>query len=159
MAFFCNFTVYYSLDLMNLMESLENAKMPVVVELPKVHDPRGNLSFIEGPGHVPFDIKRVYYIYDVPGGETRGSHAHKTLQQLLVAVAGSFTVVLEDGINRYEFFLNHPWLGLYIPPGYWRTLDDFSSGAVCMVLASQHYDEEDYIYDHQEFLRYKGLES
>lgn len=132
--------------------------IPHIIELPKIHDPRGNLSFIEGEGHVPFDIKRVYYIYDVPGGESRGGHAHKTLEQLIVAVAGSFTVTLDDGRTRRSFFLNHPWLGLYIPPGYWRTLDDFSSGAVGLVLASQHYDINDYIYEYPDFLTFKGVD-
>lgn len=136
---------------MNIMD------IPHIIELPKVHDPRGNLSFIEGGQHIPFDIRRTYYIYDVPGGESRGGHAHKTLQQLIVAVAGSFTVTLDDGRTRHSFFLNHPWLGLYVPPGYWRTLDDFSSGAVCMVLASEHYDTEDYIYEYPDFLTYKGV--
>lgn len=132
--------------------------IPHIIELPKIHDPRGNLSFIEGEGHVPFDIKRVYYIYDVPGGESRGGHAHKTLEQLIVAVAGSFTVTLDDGRTRRSFFLNHPWLGLYIPPGYWRTLDDFSSGAVGLVPASQHYDIDDYIYEYPDFLTFKGVD-
>ncbi len=136
---------------------MNSMDIPHIIELPKVHDPRGNLSFIEGGHHIPFDIRRAYYIYDVPGGESRGGHAHKTLQQLIVAVAGSFTVNLDDGQTRLSFFLNHPWLGLYIPPGYWRTLDDFSSGAVCMVLASEHYDTEDYIYEYTDFLTYKGV--
>lgn len=139
-------------------------EIPHIIELPKVEDRRGNLSFIEGEmeasglkkGHVPFDIRRVYYIYDVPGGESRGGHAHKELQQLIVAVAGSFTVVLDDGRTKRSFFLNHPWLGLYIPPGYWRTLEDFSSGAVCMVLASEHYCPEDYIYEYPDFIAYKN---
>ncbi len=134
-------------------------EIPHIIELPKVEDRRGNLSFIEGEGHAPFDIKRVYYIYDVPGGESRGGHAHKTLRQLIVAVAGSFTVVLDNGRTKRSFFLNHPWLGLYIPPGYWRTLEDFSSGAVCLVLASAHYDPEDYIYDYPEYLEYKSIKN
>ncbi len=136
---------------------MNSMDIPHIIELPKVHDPRGNLSFIEGGHHIPFDIRRAYHIYDVPGGESRGGNAHKTLQQLIVAVAGSFTVNLDDGRTRLSFFLNHPWLGLYIPPGYWRTLDDFSSGAVCMVLASEHYDTEDYIYEYPDFLTYKGV--
>lgn len=139
------------------MRADNSMDIPHIIELPKVHDPRGNLSFIEGGHHIPFDIRRAYYIYDVPGGESRGGHAHKTLQQLIVAMAGSFTVNLDDGRTRLSFFLNHPWLGLYIPPGYWRTLDDFSSGAVCMVLASEHYDTEDYIYEYPDFLTYKGV--
>lgn len=131
--------------------------LPYLLEFPKIEDPRGNLSFIEGNGHVPFDIKRVYYIYDVPAGESRGGHAHKELEQVVFAVSGSFTMELTDGKRKMQFFMNRPWQGLYIPPGYWRTLEDFSSGAVCMVLASDHYDPADYIYDYPEFLKYKGI--
>ena len=104
---------------------------------------------------VPFDIKRIYYLYDVPGGESRGGHAHKKLYQLIIAASGSFSVTLDDGKIKRTFFLNHPYQGLYIVPGIWRTLDDFSSGAVCLVLASGKYDETDYIRDYDNFIQYK----
>lgn len=122
-----------------------------IIELPKITDPRGNLSFIEGGRHVPFDIKRVYYLYDVPGGSDRGSHAHKALHQFIVAMSGSFDVVLDDGIRKHRFHLNRSYYGLYVCPMMWRDLDNFSSGAVCMVLASAHYDEADYIRDYSQF--------
>ena len=126
-----------------------------IIELPKIVDPRGNLTVAEQMKNVPFDIKRVYWTYDVPGGESRGGHAHKNLYQLVVAMSGSFTVTLDNGEERETILLNHPWQGLLIKPGMWRTLDDFSSGAVCMVLASELYEEDDYIYDYDEFLNYK----
>lgn len=127
-----------------------------IIELPRITDPRGNLTVAEALNHVPFDIRRAYWVYDVPGGESRGGHAHKRLKQLLIALSGSFTVTLDDGHERQTFLLNHPWQGLVIETGIWRTLDDFSSGAVCLVLASEPYEEEDYIYDYQEFLSYTG---
>jgi len=123
-----------------------------IVELPKISDPRGNLSFIEGKNHIPFDIKRVYYLYDVPGGSDRGSHAHKNLHQFIVAMSGSFDVVLNDGMKKKRFNLNRSYYGLYVCPMMWRDLDNFSSGAVCMVLASEHYNEKDYIRNYEEFL-------
>lgn len=123
-----------------------------IIELPKITDPRGNLSFIEGGRHIPFDIKRVYYLYDVPGGSDRGSHAHKNLHQFIVAMSGSFDVLLDDGRETKRFHLNRSYYGLYICPMMWRNLDNFSSGAVCMVLASAHYDEADYIRDYSQFL-------
>jgi len=122
-----------------------------LIDLPKISDPRGNLSFIEGGRHIPFDIKRVYYIYDVPGGSDRGSHAHKKLHQFIVAMSGSFDVVLDDGKEKKRFHLNRSYYGLYVCPMMWRELDNFSSGAVCMVLASAHYDETDYIRDYSQF--------
>lgn len=125
-----------------------------IVQLPKIEDNRGNLSFIEGQNHIPFDIKRVYYLYDVPGGAERGSHAHKELHQLIIAMSGSFDVVLSDGESKKRFHLNRSYLGLYLPPGIWRTLDNFSSGSVCMVLASQKYNELDYIRDYNDYLTY-----
>ncbi|MCH5302191.1 MAG: WxcM-like domain-containing protein [Prevotella sp.] len=125
-----------------------------LIELPKITDPRGNLTVAEGAGVVPFDIKRAYWVYDVPGGESRGGHAHKRLRQLVVALSGSFTVTLDNGSERKTVLLNHPWQGLLIETDTWRTLDDFSSGAVCLVLASDHFEEDDYIYDYDEFLRY-----
>jgi dTDP-4-dehydrorhamnose 3,5-epimerase-like enzyme len=123
-----------------------------LIDLPKISDPRGNLSFIEGGRHIPFDIKRVYYLYDVPGGSDRGSHAHKTLHQFIVAMSGSFDVVLDDGKEKRRFHLNRSYNGLYVSPMMWRDLDNFSSGAVCMVLASAHYNEADYIRDYSEFI-------
>ena len=124
-----------------------------LIDLPKISDPRGSLSFIESGRHIPFDIKRVYYLYDVPGGSDRGAHAHKTLHQFIVAMSGSFDVVLDDGKNRRRVHLNRSYNGLYISPMMWRDLDNFSSGAVCMVLASAHYDETDYIRGYEEFLK------
>jgi hypothetical protein len=123
-----------------------------IIQLPKIEDSRGNLSFIEGAQHIPFDIKRVYYLYDVPGGSDRGSHAHKKLHQFIVAMSGSFDVVLDDGKEKKRFHLNRSYYGLYICPMTWRELDNFSSGAVCLVLASKYFSEEDYIRDYQQFL-------
>lgn len=125
----------------------------IVIELDKHHsDRKGNLSVVENGVTLPFDVKRVYYLYDVPGGESRGAHAHYELEQLIVAVSGSFSVTLDDGKNKKTFFLNRPYQGLYVKPGMWRNLHDFSSGAVCMVLASDVYRKEDYIRDYEEFL-------
>lgn len=123
-----------------------------IIELPKISDPRGNLSFIESGQHIPFDIKRVYYLYDVPGGSERGSHAHKNLYQFIVAMSGSFDVVLDDGREKKRFHLNRSYNGLYICPMIWRELDNFSSGAVCLVLTSEHFSEADYIRDYQQYL-------
>lgn len=129
--------------------TVSNCKL---VNLPKIADPRGNLTFIEGGRHVPFEIRRVYYLYDVPGGSERGGHAHKALHQLIIAMSGSFDIVLEDGRETKRFHLNRSYTGLYVCPMIWRELDNFSSGSVCMVLASNHYDEADYYRDHQEYL-------
>lgn len=126
-----------------------------VIELNKHHVPQGNISVVENNKEVPFGIKRVYYLYDVPGGESRGAHAHKELYQLIIAASGSFTVTLDDGEVKRTFLLNRPYQGLLIVPGIWRTLDDFSSGSVCMVLASEKYDEKDYIRTYEEFINYK----
>jgi len=123
-----------------------------IVELPKISDPRGNLTFIEGGRHVPFDIARAYYLYDVPGGSARGGHAHKALHQLIIAISGSFDVLLDDGGQKRIFHLNRSHQGLYVCPMIWRELDNFSSGSVCMVLASNRYDESDYYRDYAEFL-------
>ena len=128
-----------------------------IINLQKIHDPRGNLTVAEQLKDVPFSIKRAYWVYDVPAGESRGGHAHKKLKQLIIALSGSFTVTLDDGTERRTFLLNHPYQGLVIETGIWRTLDDFSSGAVCLVLASEVYEPEDYIYDYEEFLKYKGV--
>lgn len=124
-----------------------------IVELPKIQDPRGNLTFIEGSIHIPFDIQRVYYLYDVPGGSARGGHAHKELHQLIVAMSGSFDVKLDDGKNKKTVHLSRSYYGLYVCPMIWRELDNFSSGSVCMVLASNKYDEGDYYRDYSEFMR------
>ena len=118
---------------------------------------RAIFSVVQNGVTVPFDVKRVYYLYDVPGGESRGAHAHKELSQLIVAASGSFRVILDDGRAKRTFFLNRPYQGLYLKPGIWRDLNDFSSGAVCMVLASEKYDPEDYIRDYDEFLRFREL--
>jgi hypothetical protein len=123
-----------------------------IIELPKITDPRGNLTFVEGDKHIPFNIKRVYYLYDVPGGSDRGEHAHKNLQQFIVAMSGSFDILLNDGERQRRFHLNRSYYGLYICPMMWRSIDNFSSGGVCMVLASERYDEADYIRDFGEFL-------
>lgn len=122
-----------------------------IIELPKVADQRGNLTFIEENKHIPFPIKRVYYLYDVPGGESRGGHAHKILQQFIIAASGSFDVILDDGFERKMFYLNRSYYGLYIPPMSWRELNNFSSGSVCLVLASEFYDKDDYIYNYETF--------
>lgn len=124
-----------------------------ILELPKIADPRGNLTFIESGRHVPFEIRRAYYLYDVPGGATRGGHAHRTLHQFLIAMSGSFDVVLDDGRNRVRHHLNRSYYGLYIAPMVWREMDNFSSGSVCLVLASDFYDEADYIRDYETFLQ------
>lgn len=127
-----------------------------MIELSRHHsDRKGNITVIENGVTVPFDVKRTYYLYDVPGGESRGGHAHKDLHQLIVAASGSFTVTLDDGSVKRTFLLNRPYQGLLVVPGIWRTLDDFSSGAVCMVLASEGYDEADYIRDYNDFLALK----
>lgn len=123
-----------------------------LIELTKISSDKGNLTFIEGNRHIPFDIKRVYYLYDVPGGEIRGAHAHRSLEQLFIAASGSFDLVLDDGRNKQRFHLNRSYFGVYLPPMIWRVLDNFSSGSVCIVLASDYYREEDYIRDYDEFL-------
>ncbi len=132
------------------MSNLNEVK---IIDLPKITDQRGNLTFVEGGMHIPFDIKRVYYLYDVPGGSERGGHAHKELQQLIIAMSGSFDVVLDDGNEKKRFHLNRSYYGLYVPIMLWRELDNFSSGAVCMVLASNHYDEKDYFREYSDYLK------
>lgn len=127
-----------------------------IIEFDKHHsDRKGNLTVVENCKSVPFDVKRTYYLYDIPGGESRGGHAHRGLYQLIVAVSGSFTVTLDDGEVKRTFFLNRPYQGLMVVPGIWRTLDEFSSGAVCMVLASEGYSEDDYIRDYEDFRKYR----
>lgn len=127
-----------------------------LIDFPRVSDPRGNLTFIEGTRHVPFEIARVYYLYDVPGGASRAGHAHKALHQVLVAMSGSFDVIVDDGQNRGTHHLNRSYYGLYIPPMVWREIDNFSSGSVCLALASAAYDEADYYRDYQDFLKAAG---
>ncbi len=127
-----------------------------IIELDKHHsDRKGNLSVVENGSTLPFDVKRAYYLYDIPGGESRGAHAHKELHQLIIAASGSFTITLDDGNCKRSFFLNRPYQGLYIKPGIWRDLTDFSSGAICLVLTSDIYKEEDYIRDYDEFIRFR----
>ncbi len=124
-----------------------------IIELPKISDPRGNLTFVEGGNQIPFDIRRVYYLYDVPGGAERGGHAHKALSQLIIAMSGSFDVILDEGGEKKRFHLNRSYQGLYVCPMMWRELDNFSSGSVCMVLASNIYEESDYYRDYNEYLK------
>lgn len=128
--------------------ALENCRL---IDLPKVMDNRGNLTFIEAGSHIPFEIKRVYYLYDVPGGAARGGHAHKQLEQFIIAAMGSFDVVLDDGFESRRFHLNRSYYGLYVPSMIWRELDNFSSGSVCLTLASDHFSEEDYVRERQVF--------
>jgi dTDP-4-dehydrorhamnose 3,5-epimerase-like enzyme len=124
-----------------------------IIELPKITDPRGNLTAIEAQRDIPFEIKRVYYLYDVPGGATRAGHGHRNLQQLIIAMSGSFDVLLADGVDQEKYHLNRSYYGLYVAPMMWREINNFSSGSVCMVLASDHYDELDYYRDYEDFLR------
>jgi hypothetical protein len=126
--------------------------VPRIIELPVVNDYRGRLSFVESSRHIPFEIRRVYYLYDVPGGEERGGHAHKNLHQFLIALSGSFVVTLDNSIDIKTFTLNRAYMGLYVPPYTWRLLNNFSSGSVCLVLASDYYIETDYIRDYESFL-------
>ena len=123
-----------------------------ILDLPRINDPRGNLTFVEASRHIPFDIRRVYYLYDVPGGAERGGHAHKALHQLIIAMSGSFDVHLDDGVEKKTIHLNRSYSGLYVCPMIWREIDNFSSGAVCMVLASDYYDEGDYYRDYDTFI-------
>lgn len=126
------------------------------LELDKRHRDKGNLTVVENNMTIPFDIRRVYYLYDVPGGESRGGHAHKELRQLIVAASGSFDVILDDGAVKRRFTLNRPYQGLLVVPGIWRELDNFSSGSVCLVLASLVYEESDYIRNYDDFISFKG---
>ena len=122
-----------------------------IVQLPKIHNRAGNITALENNITVPFEVKRIYYLYDIPGGEGRGGHAHKELQQFIIAVSGAFDVLLDDGNNKKIVHLDRPYIGLHIVPGIWRELFNFSSGAVCLVLASEKYIEQDYIRDYQDF--------
>lgn len=125
-----------------------------LINLPKIADPRGNLTIAEERKDIPFDVKRVYWVYDVPSGENRGGHAHRQCSEFIVAVSGSFTVTLSNGTEQKTYLLNHPYQGLLVGTGIWRTLDDFSSGAVCLVLASELFAEDDYIRDFDQYLEY-----
>jgi dTDP-4-dehydrorhamnose 3,5-epimerase-like enzyme len=133
--------------------ALENVKL---IQLPKILDERGNLSFIEGNNHIPFDIKRTYMIYDVPGGNVRGGHAYKILEEFIVALSGSFDVILDDGTEKKTFTLNRSYYGLYIPKNVWRSLENFSTNSLCLILASEKYDENDYIRDYTKFKTING---
>ena len=123
-----------------------------ILDLPRINDPRGNLTFVESNRHIPFSIQRVYYLYDIPGGSERGGHAHKALHQLIIAISGSFDIHLDDGDEKKTIHMNRSYNGLYVCPMIWRGIDNFSSGAVCMVLASDYYDEEDYYRDYSAFI-------
>ena len=127
-----------------------------VVELKKIHNPAGNITIVQNGSHQPFDVKRVYYLYDVPGGSERGGHAHKELYQLIIAASGSFDVILDDSHNKKIIQLNRPYFGLLVVPGIWREIVNFSSGAICLVLASNKYDVEDYIRNYEDYVNYKS---
>jgi dTDP-4-dehydrorhamnose 3,5-epimerase-like enzyme len=129
-----------------------------IIELPKIHNRAGNLTAINNTIDIPFEVKRIYYIFDIPGGSVRGGHAHKNLKQLIIAASGSFDVILDDGRNKEKIFLNRPYFGLLVIPGIWREILNFSSGAICLVLASEKYYESDYIRRYIDFLNYKQNE-
>ena len=129
-------------------------QQPQIIELPKFSDPRGNLSFIEQENHIPFVIRRTYWLYDVPGGEARGGHAYRENQEFIVALSGSFDVVLDDGKEKKTFSLNRSYNGLYVPKGLWREMENFSTNSLALVLSSTKYDANDYIRDYEEFLKY-----
>lgn len=129
-----------------------------LISLPKIMDERGNLTFVEAENHVPFKIKRTYMIYDVPGGEIRGSHAYKELDELIVALSGSFDLVVNDGVNEKTYTLNRSYNAIYVPHGLWRTLQNFSTNSLCLVLASTDYDETDYIRNYEDYLKYQNYE-
>jgi hypothetical protein len=136
----------------NTSSRIQDCKL---VELDKVHNQSGNITVVENGSDFPFDIKRIYYLYDVPSGESRGGHAHYELEQYIVAASGSFNVILDDGTNKKTVFLNRPNIALHVVPGLWRELDNFSSGSICMVLASIEYSETDYIRDYKDFVNFK----
>ena len=127
-----------------------------IIELPKIENRAGNISPIQGCKDIPFEIKRVFYLYDIPGGEDRGAHAHKECQQFLIAGSGSFNVLVDDGNNKKTFNLNRPYYGLHIPPGVWASEIGFSSGSICIALTSHKYDENDYIREYEDYLKYNG---
>jgi dTDP-4-dehydrorhamnose 3,5-epimerase-like enzyme len=127
-----------------------------LIELPKVPDSRGNLTFLEGRRHIPFEIARAFWLYDVPGGVTRGGHAYRRLEEVFIALSGSFSVALDDGTKKRRIILNRSYVGLYVPALIWRHLEDFSTNAVCLILASRPYEPEDYVYGYRDFLRLAG---
>ena len=137
----------------------EDPTIGKIIDLPKILDQRGNLTVAEQMKDIPFNVSRVYWVYDVPGGESRGGHAHKHCREFIIAVSGSFSVTLNDGKLRHSFLLNHPYPGLLVNTDIWRTLEDFSSGAVCLVLAEDPFDEEDYIRDYDDYLNYMATEN
>ncbi len=138
----------------DFMQGIHNCN---VMELPKIHNRSGNITFVQNGLHMPFEVKRVYYLYDVPGGSERGGHAHKALYQLIVAASGAFDVILDDGVFKKIVQLNSPYYGLLLIPGIWRELVNFSSGAVCLVLASEKYNPDDYIRDYSVFKKFRNL--
>ena len=127
-----------------------------VMELPRIHNVAGNITIVQNGGQYPFDVRRVYYLYDVPGGSERGGHAHKDLEQLIIAASGSFDVVIDDGKNKKVVELNRPYFALYVKPGIWREIINFSSGAICLVLASEKFNPDDYIRDYLEFSKFRN---
>jgi len=127
-----------------------------IIQFPKIYDPRGNLTFLEGGEHIPFTIKRVYWLYDVPGGETRGGHAYKKLQEVVISLSGSFDLILDDGRDKWRFSLNRSYFGVYVPNMIWRTLENFSTNSFCLILSSLPFSEEDYLRDYQEFQKLKS---
>lgn len=145
--------------LMNM--SMESRKRRVhdasMIQLPRIHANNGSISAVNNEIEIPFKTKRVYYLYDIPGGSERGGHGHKDLQQLIISICGSFEIILDDGVVKRSIVLNQPNEGIYLPSGLWRELVNFSSGAICLVLASDSYSEDDYFRDYEEFLKYKGV--
>ena len=141
----------------NNLNSHNKMKNPKIINLPKIEDPRGNLSIIEEDNHIPFRIKRTYWIYDVPGGQVRGSHAFKVQQEFIVALSGSFDVIIDDGLNKKTFSLNRSYYGLYIPNGFWRAMKNFSTNSLALCIASTNFDKNDYIRDYNSFIKYKDL--
>jgi dTDP-4-dehydrorhamnose 3,5-epimerase-like enzyme len=135
---------------------MDKLKEPGIIKLPKIHDPRGNLTFVESENHIPFEIKRTFWIYDVPGGEVRGGHAKRNLEEFIIALSGSFDVMVDDGTNKITYTLNRSYYGLYVPNLFWRELTNFSTNAVALFLVSRPYEKTDYIYHYEEFMRYKS---
>lgn len=126
-----------------------------IIHLPKIHSRQGNITPVQNNVNIPFEVKRIYYLYDIPGGESRGGHGHKELESLIIAVSGSFDVTIDDGFNKKTIQLNRPYLGLNLKPGMWRDISSFSSGAICLVLASQIFDKDDYLRDYDEYINFK----
>ena len=135
------------------MSPMHKAK---IIELPKIHDPRGNMSIVESSNHIPFDVQRSYWIYDVPGGEVRGAHAFQGIEEFIIALSGSFDVILDDGMSKRTFSLNRSYYGLYVPAMTWRTLENFSTNSLCLILASKPYDKSAYIRDFDHFQKLSG---